>query len=219
MQHIHKMRVGPMSSNAYLVSNETGQAFLVDAGGNAKEILQVIQDRQFTLTMILNTHGHFDHILANQEIMAATGAKLYIHKEDYPALFDVNLNLAGHFATKYIPVHDAIQVTDGQILNFGKESIQVLHTPGHTPGGVCYLYEKYLFTGDTLFAGSIGRTDLIGGDFELLMHSIRSLMSLPDSIQILPGHQGSSDVGTERNTNPWIRKARTYQPPNVHGDC
>ena len=205
---IQRLRVGPMSSNSYLVSNPEKQAFLVDAGGDAKKILNEIQKQELNLTMILNTHGHFDHIAANARIMNATGARLYIHQQDMSALFDTSLNLAGYFASTFETVEKAYPLFHGQKLNFGTDDITVLHTPGHTPGGVCYLLADYLFTGDTLFAGNVGRCDLIGGDMQQLLHSIATqIMILPDTTKIWPGHQEGSDLGRERASNPWIQKA------------
>lgn len=208
MYQIQKLRVGPMSSNAYLVSNQNKQAFLVDAGGDAKKILAEIQHQGLNLLMILNTHGHYDHIAANAEIMQATGAELYIHTLDMPALFDPNLSLAGYFAATLKTVERALPLHHAQKIPFGTDAITVLHTPGHTPGGVCYLLADHLFTGDTLFAGTIGRSDLVGGDSHQLLQSIaEQIMKLPDSTKIWPGHQGESDLGQERIRNPWVQKA------------
>lgn len=205
---IQRLRVGPMASNSYLVSNLEKQAFLVDAGGDAKKILNEIQKQELNLIMILNTHGHFDHIAANAEVMKATGASLYIHQQDMSALFDLSLNLAGYFASTFESVEKAYPLSHGQKLSFGTDEITVLHTPGHTPGGVCYFLEDHLFTGDTLFAGNVGRCDLIGGDMQQLLHSIATqIMMLPDTTKIWPGHQEGSDLGRERASNPWIQKA------------
>jgi len=205
---VQKIRVGSMSSNAYLVSNHNKQAFLVDAGGDAKKILAEIQKQELKLLMILNTHGHYDHIAANAEIMQATGATLYIHALDLSALFDPALSLAGYFTAAFQKVENAIPLQHGQKLAFGSDEILVLHTPGHTPGGVCFLLADQLFTGDTLFAGTIGRSDLIGGNPQQLLQSIaEQIMILPDSTKIWPGHQAGSDLGQERVHNPWVQKA------------
>ncbi len=209
---IQRLKVGPMSSNAYLVSNQEKQAFLVDAGGDAKKILNEIQNQELDLKMILNTHGHFDHIAANAEIIKATGARLYIHQQDMPALFETSLNLAGYFASTFQSVDNALPLNHGQRLAFGSDEIIVLHTPGHTPGGVCYLLADHLFTGDTLFAGTVGRCDLVGGNMQQLLQSIaEKIMKLPDTTKIWPGHQEGSDLGRERATNPWIKKALALQ--------
>ena len=212
MYTIQRLKVGPMSSNAYLVSNQEKQAFLVDAGGDAKKILNEIQNQELDLKMILNTHGHFDHIAANAEIIKATGAPLYIHKQDMPALFETSLNLAGYFASTFQSVDNALPLNHDQRIAFGSDEIIVLHTPGHTPGGVCYLLADHLFTGDTLFAGTVGRTDLVGGNMQQLLQSIaEKIMKLPDTTKIWPGHQEGSDLGRERATNPWIKKALALQ--------
>ena len=207
---IQKLKVGPMSSNAYLVSNQNKQAFLVDAGGDAKKILAEIHSQELDLLMILNTHGHYDHIAANAEIIQATGAELYIHTLDLPALFDPELSLAGYFAANLKKVERALPLRHAQKLPFGADEITVLHTPGHTPGGVCFLLADQLFTGDTLFAGTIGRSDLTGGNSQQLLQSIaEQIMKLPDSTKIWPGHQEGSDLGRERVRNPWVQKALT----------
>ncbi len=206
--NIKRFRVGSLASNAYLVSNQQKQAFLVDAGGGAQEILAEISSKQLSLLYLINTHGHYDHIADDAAIVAATGARLLIHQADLPALQDTELNLAGYLASRFTPVLHGEALTGGDRIPFGEAEIQVLHTPGHTPGGICLLLGEDVFTGDTLFAGSIGRSDLIGGDSAALMASLKNVLSvLPDQVVVHPGHNRETTIGEEKATNPWLKMA------------
>jgi len=198
-------RVGPLSTNSYLLWDEDGEALLIDAAGGSGEILEFITAKKLKLNLIVATHGHYDHIAANTEFIAASKAKLLIHQADEAYPRDIDLNLAGFFSPKYTPHQADRLLVDGDLITCGDLTLQVIHTPGHTPGGICLLGEGVLFTGDTLFAGGIGRSDLVGGDGDLLLRSIRErLLPLAEELPIYPGHGDSSTLGREKKTNPWL---------------
>ncbi|MCE5196404.1 MAG: MBL fold metallo-hydrolase [Negativicutes bacterium] len=210
--NIKRFRVGSLASNAYLVSNQQRQAFLVDAGGGAQEILAEISANRLSLLYLINTHGHYDHIADDAVIVAATGARLLIHQQDLPALQDAKLNLAGLLASQFTPVPNGEALMGGERIPFGETEIQVLHTPGHTPGGICLLLGEDVFSGDTLFAGSIGRSDLSGGDRAALMASLQYLLRLlPDQVVVHPGHNRETTIGEEKATNPWLKMAMSVK--------
>lgn len=202
--------VGQLEVNCYVVWDKvTKEAFVIDPGADHSEILDAVKEHALTVNYVVNTHGHFDHVGSDAEVSKALGAKLVIHENDAPLLADAH----DHGATWGIkisrqPTAD-IYMKDGDELQAGSIRLKVLHTPGHTPGGVC-LFEKnegMLFTGDTLFAGSIGRTDFPGGSFEEIMSSINEkILPLGDNIKVYPGHGPSSTIGKEKKTNPYLTR-------------
>lgn len=200
--------VGPLGVNCSVLGCEsTGQAVVVDPGGDAERILAVVQRRGLTVTTIINTHGHFDHVGANLRLKEATGAELLIHAADEPMLSRVT-TVAGMYGmhAENSPAPDRL-LEDGQVIRFGNHTLQVIHTPGHTPGGCClYLEaEQKLISGDTLFADGVGRTDLPGGSHEQLVTSIRTrLFTLPDQIEVWPGHGPATTIGHEKRHNPYL---------------
>lgn len=200
--------VGQLGVNCFILADgETREGIVVDPGEDAEEILGVLSANRIKVLHILNTHGHFDHIGANRRLVEATGAKLMIHKDDEPFL-----SKAARSATMYglraedSPAPDS-HLTDGQLIRFGKCELQVIHTPGHSPGGSCFYLpaEKLLISGDTLFADSIGRTDLPGGSQAQLVGSIKSkLLVLPDDTRVFPGHGPATTIGREKRHNPYL---------------
>lgn len=200
--------VGPLGVNCCLLGCEsTGQGVVVDPGGDVERILAVVQKRDLTITAIINTHGHFDHVGGNLQMKEAIGAELLIHQADEPMLGRV-ATVAGMYGMRAenSPAPDRF-LMDGMSIQFGNHSLQVIHTPGHTPGGCClYLEsEQMLISGDTLFADGIGRTDLPGGSYEQLKESIRSrLFTLPEQVVVWPGHGPSTTIGHEKYNNPYL---------------
>jgi glyoxylase-like metal-dependent hydrolase (beta-lactamase superfamily II) len=200
--------VGPLGVNCFILGcEESREGVIIDAGGNAEEIIAAVELRGLTIVHLINTHGHFDHIGANRELKERFGADLLIHSADAPML-----GRAADIARAYgIPGENSPQpdafLTDGMEITFGKQRISVLHTPGHTPGGCC-LYieaEKKVITGDTLFADSIGRTDLPGGSHQQLLESVRTkLFTLPDDVVAYPGHGPETTIGHEKLCNPYF---------------
>ncbi|MEW6428940.1 MAG: MBL fold metallo-hydrolase [Thermodesulfobacteriota bacterium] len=202
--------VGDYKVNAYLVAcTETGKAVIIDPGGDAAEIRAMVAAEAATPVYILNTHGHADHVLANRELRQDFAVPVCMHEDD------VRLFARGEVREKSarelgLPAPDGadILLRDGQVLEVGRLRIQVLHTPGHTPGSVCYLVAGNLFTGDTLFVGDVGRTDLVGGSLEVLIQSLARLIRLPEETVVRPGHDygetPTSTIGRERRENPYI---------------
>ncbi|MFU0801146.1 MAG: MBL fold metallo-hydrolase [Xylanivirga thermophila] len=204
---IIQMPVGIFDANCYILfCKKTLEAAVIDPGGEGESILKQILDNNLKLKYILITHGHFDHIGAVKYLKAKTRAKVLIHGDDAPNLMDVYKNLSYSMGNECIQIKPDMMLQDGDELSIGDIKAKVLYTPGHSPGGICILIpDKAIFTGDTLFAGSIGRTDFVGGDQDLLINSIeQKLMVLDDDIIVYPGHGGVTTIGKERQNNSFI---------------
>lgn len=197
---------GPLEVNCYVVGSEnSGDAVVVDPGGHVDEILNEVEKRNLKVKWIINTHGHFDHIGGNSDLVERTGAELMIHAADIPVLqgSKEHASVFG-LTTTASPVPERT-LSDGEVLSLGDMEFRVIHTPGHSPGGICLLIEDRLIVGDTLFAGSIGRTDLPGGNHEQLISNIKDkLLVLPDTTRVYPGHGPSSTIGQEKQFNPFL---------------
>lgn len=200
--------VGITQTNCYVVGCEqTREGVVIDPGGNPERILRAVEELGLTVRYVLNTHCHFDHMAANADVVAATGAKLALHPAELPIL-----QARGGASWFGVPVQESpppdVELEDGQVLEVGSLRFQVLHTPGHSPGGVTfYLKEEgAAFDGDVLFSMGVGRTDLPGGDWDTLMRSIQEvLFALPDETTLYPGHGPKTTVGQEKRSNPWLR--------------
>jgi len=190
---IKRFKVGWLSTNCYVVGcEETKEAAVIDPGMDsereAEEILNFIEQNGFHIKYIINTHGHPDHIAGNAIIKKATGAPILIHENNAERV-QADRKLHG-----------------GDVLQVGTLKLVVLHTPGHTKDGISLLGDNVVFTGDTLFAGSVGRTDFIGGSYEELMRSIKTkFLCLPDSFKVYPGHESFTTIGEEKKHNPFLR--------------
>ncbi len=200
--------VGLIQTNCYVVGcEETRQAAIIDPGGHPDQILAQLQAHNLTLQFILNTHAHFDHTDANGALVRATGASLALHPDDLRLLQDSGGAAMFGVHAETSPSPDR-ELAHGDRLQVGTLEFQVLHTPGHTPGHVCFYEEKQgvLFDGDVLFYRGIGRTDLPGGDWQQLMDSIqRVLFALPDDVVVYPGHGPATTIGDEKKLNPWLK--------------
>lgn len=212
MAEVITIPVGALEVNCYIVWDAgTGEGVIIDPGADPSDIEEAARAEGVKVRYVLNTHGHFDHVGADGAMKAAFGAPIAIHPDDTGLMADAHEH--GIFfgvETARQPEPD-ILLKDGQSLEFGSLKLRVIHTPGHTKGGVSYYMkeEGLLFTGDTLFAGSVGRTDFEGGSMDALMDSItRKLLTLGDKVKVLPGHGPSSTVGEERRTNPFLLNAR-----------
>ena len=203
---IQSFAVMPFDENCYVVSDETGEGVVIDPGGMAKEILAYIREAKLSIKAVLDTHGHCDHIGANDAIRDATEAPLYIHKEDAAMLSDMRLNLSAFMGFKAFSRPSEHLLSEGDKISFGQSELEVIHTPGHTKGGVCFVGDGVAFTGDTLFAGSIGRSDFPGGsEVELIGNIKKKLLALPDETKVYSGHGPSSEIGWERKCNPYLQ--------------
>lgn len=198
--------IGPMESNAYILADEaTRRAAVIDPGMESEHLLEVLAAERLHLDVVLNTHGHFDHVYCDGYFAAKTGARLLIHEADLPLLRQLP-EAAGYYGFRCAdpPEPDGF-LRDGDLIPVGGLAVGVYHTPGHSPGGVCLHVGEVVFSGDTLFAGSIGRTDLPGGCYEDLIASIRTkLLPLPDVTVVYTGHGPQTSIGDERQYNPFL---------------
>lgn len=198
---------GMLQANTYLVCDETSRlGFIVDLGGYSKELKNIIEKNDIQIQYIVLTHGHGDHIGGVQEhLKDFPDAKVVCSRAEEKMLLDPELNEAHHFGPEKVSFNPDILVDDGDTLTVGNMTMKFIMTPGHTEGGMCILVDDVLFSGDTLFCRSIGRTDLAGGDFKTLMESIKNkLFLLPDETQVLPGHMGPTTIGFEKENNPFV---------------
>lgn len=199
--------VGMIQANCYILGDEqTREAVVIDPGGDTPVLVRSLEARRLKPVAILATHGHFDHVEGLAALKRATGAPIHVHRGDLPLIQGMTgQGLLFGVRVEAAPPPDAF-LEDGDTVRFGGHSLQVLHTPGHSPGSVSYLMDKMVFVGDLLFAGSIGRTDLQGGDYDTLLRSVRTkIFSLPEDTIVYPGHGPATSVGTEKRTNPFFR--------------
>lgn len=201
---------GLVDTNCYLLAcPDSRKAMIIDPGafngGEIKAILGLISQHDLKLQYILNTHGHIDHTAGNEQIKKATEAELLIHSSDAGMIESGTMNGSFMFGKEVVSPPADRKLEDGEQIELGRLTIKVLHTPGHTPGCICLYVEGTLFSGDTLFAGSVGRTDLPGGDEKALIRSIKEkLLNLPDETVVRPGHGPRTTIGAEREENPFL---------------
>ena len=203
---VESLVVGPIQANCFLVGDEnTREAVAIDPGDEVQRILAVINKHDWTLKCILNTHGHFDHVGGNKALREATGAPILIHSGDAPMLAQLADSAAvWGMRVDNSPAPDRL-LADGDRVSFGGITLEVIHTPGHSPGGISLFTPGHLFVGDTLFAGSIGRTDFPGGDYGTLIQAVRTrLFGLGDEVRVYPGHGPATSIGQERRFNPFF---------------
>lgn len=208
---IETFPVPPLGCNCTVIADENaGEAIVVDPGGDAPGILRRLADKGLRVRTIVHTHTHIDHVGATAAVQKAHGASARIHEGDLP-LYDI-LAIQGELLGMRAPPQAELDrwLTDGEVITVGDASLEVIHTPGHTPGSVCFRLRgdgrDTVFAGDTLFAGSIGRTDLWGGDSGLILQSIRRrLLSLDDDTLVITGHDRATTIGAERRHNPFLR--------------
>jgi hydroxyacylglutathione hydrolase len=208
---IHKiLPVGPLRCNCSIIGDEaTRDAMVIDPGDEIEDILALISKHNLQVKQIVITHAHIDHVGGAMKLRAATGAPILLNQNDYALLkmLDVQATWIGVPAPGKVEIDRS--VTTGETVSAGTHTAQILHTPGHTEGSICLYFapEKKLIAGDTLFAGSIGRTDLPGGDMQKIMRSLHStVMSLPDDTVVVPGHGELTTIGEERESNPFLIK-------------
>jgi hydroxyacylglutathione hydrolase len=204
---IEQYCVGQVGTNCYFIINEeTKEMLIVDPGDSAQMLVEKIRLGVLIPKAILLTHGHFDHVMAAQELAKTFDLKIYAHEEEKDTLNHPGKNVSAMIG-RQDSYHADIFVKDGELLQLAGMEIKVLHTPGHTPGGCCYYLEKeqVLFSGDTLFCQSVGRTDFPGGSMSQIVRSIKSkLLALPDNVKVYPGHMDLTTIGMERRQNPFL---------------
>lgn len=201
--NVLKIKTGIVETNTYFVINENNECLVIDPGDDVKKILDVLQENQIVCKYVLLTHAHFDHCNACAALQIC-GAKIYVHKKELQ-LLRTDDNLANKFGIIFNKFKPDCFVKDKQILTLLGFEIEVLHTPGHTPGGCCYIIENFLFTGDTLMNLSCGRTDLPGGNKRELEESLNKLVNLDYNYMIFPGHYASTNLYFEKRNNPYVK--------------
>jgi hydroxyacylglutathione hydrolase len=202
---LERLEVGPFAANCYLVAcAETKEAVIIDPGAEGRRIIKRVHDLGLKVKYIINTHAHIDHVGANAEVKEAFNAPVLVHAADAPLLRSPQASMALFMGQSKVTPPDWT-LEEGDLLEAGTLRIKVLETPGHTPGGISLDINGVLFTGDTLFACSIGRTDFPGGSFRQIIKSIKEkLLSYPDDTRVFPGHGPPTSVGDERLYNPFL---------------
>lgn len=214
-ENIHIMQLGFLGTNCYIVKSNNNNAAVIDPGDNADKIISYLEKNNLTAKYILLTHGHFDHIGGVNELQEKTGATVMIHQDDTDIACDPKVRATLMRGLENVkPITPDKFINDGDVISFDDVSLEVLHTPGHTKGGVCYILDKelgnglngYIFSGDTLFEESIGRTDLLGGDYSALMRSLNLLSNFDGDYIVFPGHGDKTSLSHERKYNQYLGK-------------
>lgn len=197
---IKRIPAGVYAANCFILMDEdTKETAVIDPGGDSEDLIKAVNEMDAKVKYILLTHGHTDHTGAAVQLQEEYNAPIYISEKDY-RMMENGEYIYGDVIGKVDKF-----LNEGDTLKIGGIEIKCIHTPGHTPGGICFMVEDVIFTGDTLFAGSIGRTDLAGGDFDTIISNIKNkLMILPDNITVFPGHGPQSSIGRERVHNPFL---------------
>lgn len=193
MKTYHLTGKAPYFTNCYVITDNNGNAVMIEASADVNKVQDILDNDRVQLKAILLTHGHADHRETLEQCKEKFGCPVYISAAD----------------SEFFGISDTLPLTDGERLTFGQIKIQVISTPGHTPGGCCLVCEDMLFSGDTLFAGTVGRTDLGGGDFDTLMKSLEKLSgAVKENLKVLPGHNHFSTMGLEKENNPYLKNIR-----------
>jgi glyoxylase-like metal-dependent hydrolase (beta-lactamase superfamily II) len=206
---VERLTIGPFAMNCYILGDlESGEAVVIDPGGEVEFILTILREQHLTLTKIINTHGHIDHVVGVEELKEKTGVEFYLHEADAFLLQTVEhkASLYGFGAVKTPLINHYLH--EGEIIAIGTLRAHVMHTPGHSPGGVCFhlAAQRTLFSGDTLFAGSVGRVDLEGASAQTLLDSIhQKLAKLDPETIVYPGHGPETTIGQELQSNPFLQ--------------
>ena len=195
-----------MQENSYIYYDEnTLEAVIIDPALCLEKEVKFIKEKNLNVKYIIVTHSHADHIADVQELKKVTGAKVVANKDEREMLLDAKKNLSVDFYTSGIEFDADIYVSEGDELKLGQHTFTFIDTPGHTTGGMCIVQGNEIFTGDTLFSGSIGRTDLYGGDYEKMLNSLRKLSKLDGNMKVYPGHGPSSTIATEKQSNYYMK--------------
>lgn len=208
LMEVVKIVNGKLKGNAYLIYDENRVGAIIDPGEQPERIINEVKARGVNVTHILLTHGHFDHITSTDIIKKEFDAKVCIHEKDAAALSDPELNLSGRFAEEVRLTPADIILKDGDELKIGSMDIKVIYTPGHSEGSCSFVVEHNVFSGDTLFYLSIGRSDLVGGSERDLQESLDRLAKLPGDYMVYPGHGETTTISFERENNEYMRSSR-----------
>lgn len=209
--HIKTLQLGELKANCYIAITAPNKCVAIDIGGSPRLLLEYLKMNSLKLSKILLTHGHFDHTAGVEEVRQATGAEVFIHETDSPMLESSALSL--HSMISIMPFKPVMKyeiIRDGCIINDGGYTFRALHTPGHSHGSVCYICdeERVIFSGDTLFCCSVGRTDFPGSDPHYMIQSLQMLHELEGNYKIYPGHNEFTDLDYERRNNPYMKPFR-----------
>lgn len=201
-----RIPAGVYAANCYIIYSEIArEGIVVDPGGDAEIILGKIDENKLSIKYIVLTHGHGDHMGGVIELNKSLNVPVLVHEADKELMEDGNKNMSVIMSFGSLEFSPDILLKDGDVIEFGDLNAEVIHTPGHTKGCICLKIQDHLFTGDTLFKGSIGRTDLFSGDYDTIIRSIREkILPLDDNIIVLPGHGASSTIGEEKKYNPYL---------------
>ncbi len=204
---VQSVVVGDFEVNCYILMDDAQGALVIDPGADPEAVARVIEQHRLSVRAYLITHGHMDHVSGLADLVGLYPAPVAIHPKDHVWAFTDRNEMLPYYATPARPPRIERDLADGQEWTDGGFAYRVIETPGHSPGSVCFHFpeQEALFTGDTLFAGSVGRTDLAGGDDRLLNESLRVLARLPDATVVFPGHGPKSTIGQEKATNPFLR--------------
>ena len=204
---IMQMELGPLGTNCYIIINEeTKEALVIDPGAEGKKVLEILNKDNLVLKAIILTHGHSDHIGAVGFLAKETGAEVMISEKDASMLTDSRRNLSAYMGDNIVCEKADRLLNDGDKIDVAGITLDVIATPGHTPGGICLKTGDTVFCGDTIFCESIGRTDFPGGSYSEIINSIKTkILILPDTVKLLPGHGPATDVGWERRRNPFLQ--------------
>ena len=204
---LEKIVESRMGENTYVVGDEsTKKCIVVDPGANFIDIMNFVKRKNLSIEYIVLTHGHGDHITNVLKLKEATNAQVVAHQDEREILLDKKKNLSASLPSNTVELDADIYVKDNDTLKVGDMKLKFIHTPGHTPGSMCIKIDKHMLTGDTLFAGSIGRTDFYGGDYKQIMKSLRKLAKYDDNAVIYPGHGPTSTIGAEKRMNPSMQQ-------------
>lgn len=202
---LERRNVGIYGVNCYILGDEdTNKGAVIDPGGSVEEILKTIREHELNIEYIILTHAHGDHIGGVPQLKNLTNAKVIAHKDEKELLNDKEKNLTSTMSCGVVEIDADEYVKDGEILKLGNLDLKIIHTPGHTPGGMCILVDNIMFSGDTLFAGSMGRCDLFGGNYDEMQKSLKKLSKLDDEITVFSGHGPATRLGVEKVTNPYM---------------
>lgn len=205
---VERLQLGVYGTNCYIIGcEETKAAAVIDPAGDVEKILAKAKELKLKIKYIILTHGHGDHIGGADELRKEAQASLMIHGEDEALLLDASKNYSSNLGMENVELKPDRLVEDNEIIKVGELDIRVIHTPGHTQGSICLQVEDNLFSGDTLFKGTIGRTDLFGGSSEAIIESLNNKLSkLDDDVKVFPGHGPLTMMGKEKSVNPFIKK-------------